>query len=122
MQIKEQFFVCSNDRTEEIRKGLEDIPGIELTRSGPRNVEINPIGVNKARGIEELAGHFGISLSQVMTLGDEENDIPMLKAAGYGVAMKNGSEDAKAAARFITDSNNDGGWAKAVRKYALGEE
>ena len=117
-----KFFVCSNDRSDEVRAALQDIPGIELTRSSPRNVEINPAGVNKARGIEELAGHFGIPLSQVMALGDEENDLPMIKAAGYGIAMGNGSETVKESARFVTDSNNEGGWAKAVRKYALGEE
>ena len=117
-----KFFVCSNDRSDEVRAALQDIPGIELTRSSPRNVEINPAGVNKARGIEELAAFFDIPLSQVMALGDEENDLPMIKAAGYGVAMGNGSEDVKAAARFITDTNNQGGWAKAVRKYALSEE
>ena len=117
-----KFFVCSNDRSDEVRAALQDIPGIELTRSSPRNVEINPAGVNKARGIEELAACFDIPLSQVMALGDEENDLPMLKAAGWGVAMGNGCESVKEAARFITDTNNQGGWAKAVRKYALGEE
>jgi len=117
-----KFFVCSGERTEEIRAQLQDIPGIELTRSGPLNVEVNPIGINKARGIKDLAERLGISLSQIMTLGDEENDIPMLETAGYGVAMGNGTDAAKAAARFVTDTNNQGGWAKAVKKYALEEE
>jgi len=46
----------------------------------------------------------------------------MLETAGYGVAMGNGTDAAKAAARFVTDTNNQGGWAKAVKKYALEEE
>ena len=116
-----KFFVCDNVPLPPIREALKKIEGIEITQSSPRNIEIMPVGVDKAQGIRDLAALFDIPLSQVMTLGDEANDIPMLKAAGYGVAMGNGSKEAKDAARFVTDSNHEGGWAKAVRKYALGE-
>lgn len=117
-----KFFVCDNVPLPPIREALKNIDGIELTQSSPRNIEIMPVGVDKAQGIRDLANVLGISLSQVMTLGDEANDIPMLQAAGYGVAMGNGSQAAKDAARFVTDANYEGGWANAVRKYALSFE
>ena len=117
-----KFYVYSSHPLPPLREALGKIPGISLTRSGPMNIEVMPEGVDKAKGVAALARHLGIPLEQVMTLGDEENDIPMLKIAGYGVAMGNGSQEAKAAARFVTDTNGNGGFAKAIRKYALQEE
>lgn len=114
-----KFFVCDNVPLSQVRQRLLDIPGIELTQSGVRNIEIMPQGIDKARGVSDLARHLGIPLSQVMTLGDQENDIPMLKIAGYGVAMGNGSAETKAAARFVTDTNEACGFARAIEKYAL---
>jgi hydroxymethylpyrimidine pyrophosphatase-like HAD family hydrolase len=55
-----------------------------------------------------------------MAIGDNDNDIPMLKWAGYGVAMSNASGGAKAAAEFETDDNESAGVAKAIRRFALG--
>ena len=77
--------------------------------------------MDKATGVRMLAKHYGIPMEQVMTLGDHENDIPMLKIAGYGIAMGNGTENAKAAARYVTDTHDHHGLAKAIRKWALGE-
>ena len=51
---------------------------------------------------------------------DELNDAPMIKAAGLGVAMKNGREELKAVADVVTDRTNDeGGVAETIRRYCL---
>lgn len=118
----EKYYVCEGKRGDPLWQKLEKIPGIALTQSGDNNIEVIPAGVDKASGVTALAQHYRIPLSQVMTLGDHENDIPMLSVAGYGVAMKNGTAHAKAAARYITRSNNENGLAYAIRKWALGEE
>ena len=115
-----KFFVCNNDLLDEVRLSLQSIPDIDLTQSNVRNVEVMPAGVDKGLGVREMARALGVSLNQVMALGDESNDIPMLKAAFYGVAMGNGSEAAKKAARFVTAPNDQEGFAKAVEKWALG--
>lgn len=117
-----KFFVCNNVPLEPVRAALSGIPGVDLTSSSVRNVEVMPTGVDKGTGIREMARALGVPLRQVMALGDESNDIPMLKAAGYGVAMGNGSETAKQAARYTTASNDQEGFAKAVEKWALGKE
>ena len=78
--------------------------------------------MDKGQGVKEFAGLLGIPLSQVMTLGDQENDIPMLRAVGCGVAMGNASPETKAAAAFVTGTNDKAGFAAAVRWYALGIE
>ncbi len=118
----EKYYVCEGTRGDALWQKLEQIPGIALTQSGDNNIEVIPAGVDKASGVLALAQHLGIPLSQVMTLGDHENDIPMLSAAGYGVAMGNASPGARAAARCLTKTNDEDGLAHAIRHWALQEE
>ena len=54
-----------------------------------------------------------------MAIGDGNNDIEMFEYANYSVAMENSTELAKKAAKYQTDSNENDGVAKAIRKYAL---
>jgi len=117
-----KVFVCNNVPLMAVRERLRGIEGIQLTQSSPYNIEIMPLGVDKGKGIRDYAASLGIPLSRVMALGDEENDIPMLAAAGYGVAMGNASRLAKAAARYVTDTNDQCGFARAVSTYALEEK
>ena len=83
------------------------------------NIEIMPAGMDKGKGVRDMARAMGVSMDQVMALGDENNDIPMLRAAGFGVAMGNASEETKNAARFITASNAEEGFALALETYVL---
>ena len=57
-----------------------------------------------------------------MAAGDSPNDIEMLKAAGFAVAMGNGEEEVKAIADFVTLPNSQDGVAAAVRKFVLNVE
>ncbi|HJT54959.1 MAG TPA: Cof-type HAD-IIB family hydrolase [Ktedonobacteraceae bacterium] len=74
---------------------------------------------SKASGVKALAAHFGIPLEQVMALGDNNNDIEMLRSVGWGVAMGQASDTVKAAARAVTGSNLEDGVALAIERYAL---
>ena len=114
-----KFFVCDNVPLPPLRQVLARIPGVDLTQSWYNNIEIMPAGVDKGQGVRDMARVMGISTDEVMTLGDQSNDIPMLKAAGYGVAMGNASEETKAAARFVTASYAEEGFALALETYAL---
>ncbi len=80
---------------------------------------MNP-GCSKASGVKVLAEHLGIGLAQVMALGDNNNDIEMLRSVGWGVAMGHAPDPVKAAARAITVSNREDGAARAIERYALG--
>lgn len=105
-----------------IRNELEQsVPGISITSSWADNIEIMPSQVDKGTAICQLAKELGISMEQVMVIGDYDNDISMLKVAGYGVCMANGSDNAKAVAKYTTLSNREDGVARAIWKYALGE-
>ncbi len=83
-------------------------------------LELMPYGVNKGTAIDALARHFKISTDQIMAIGDDYNDIDMLKRAGFSVAMGNSVEPAKAVAKYITDTNMKDGVAKAIQKFVFG--
>ena len=74
---------------------------------------------SKASGVKALAQHFGIPLEQVMALGDNNNDIQMLRSVGWGVAMGHAPDVVKAAARAVTASNQEDGVALAIERWAL---
>jgi hydroxymethylpyrimidine pyrophosphatase-like HAD family hydrolase len=77
-------------------------------------------GCSKASGVAALADALHIPLSEVMAIGDNNNDITMLQAVGWGVAMGQASEEVKAAAQAVTASNGEDGVAQAIARYALG--
>jgi len=74
---------------------------------------------SKASGVAVLAQHLDIPLQQVMALGDNNNDIEMLRAVGLGVAMGQASATVKEAAQAVTASNAEDGAAQAIENYAL---
>src|SRR5436309_1789981 len=76
-------------------------------------------GCSKASAVIALAGILGIPLQAVMAIGDNNNDIEMLKVAGWGVAMGQASESVKAVANAVTASNWEDGAAQAIERYAL---
>ena len=82
-------------------------------------VEIMPLGVSKATGIEEVARPRGITAAEVVTFGDMPNDVPMLRWAGLGVAMGNAHPDAVAAADEVTATNVKDGVARVLERWWL---
>jgi Cof subfamily protein (haloacid dehalogenase superfamily) len=80
-------------------------------------IEIVPLGVSKATGIEELSRPLEIDASQVVTFGDMPNDVPMLAWAGLGVAMGNAHPDAVAAADEVTATNVEDGVARVLERW-----
>ncbi|MEO7993234.1 MAG: HAD hydrolase family protein [bacterium] len=79
---------------------------------------LHPEG-SKWAGIARLATALGLPIASVVAAGDDANDIPMLRGAGLGVAMGNGTAEAKAAADVVVASNVDGGIAELVERYVL---
>lgn len=83
--------------------------------------EAMPMGATKASALKVLAESLGFSPDEVMALGDANNDLEMLQFAGCSVAMGNSPDNVKALTKYVTDSNNEAGVAKAIYKYALGQ-
>lgn len=86
--------------------------------SCPEFLEIMPRGINKGGAIEKLAGYLRIPIENTIAVGDERNDISMIKAAGIGVAMKNSHPDVILAADVVTENDCDhGGIAEIIERY-----
>jgi len=116
-----RVIINPSDISPNLRSELDALTDIEITWSWAYHMDIMAKGVSKGAAVAKLAELKGISLDHVMALGDAENDAPMLKIAGIGVAMGDASQKAIEAADFISDLAENGGFAKAVRKYALNE-
>ncbi|CAM4382098.1 Cof-type HAD-IIB family hydrolase [Paenibacillus typhae] len=102
-----------------IRQSLKDTGRYELTNSSPVNIEVNPLGINKASGIIEICSLLGIGLQEVAACGDSLNDLQMIRSVGLGIAMGNAQEIVKQAAKAVTGTNEEDGVAQAIRNYLL---
>ncbi|GGC91720.1 Cof-type HAD-IIB family hydrolase [Enterococcus wangshanyuanii] len=91
----------------------------EVIKTRSNLLEFMPKGITKAYGISLLAKDLNIKQEEIMTIGDEENDLPMIEYAGLGVAMENAVPRVKELADVITDTNDNDGVAKAVEKFVL---
>ncbi|UQZ33308.1 phosphoglycolate phosphatase [Paenibacillus sp. PK3_47] len=100
---------------------LQDLGGLEITNSSPTNLEINPLGVNKASGIREVCKLLGLDMSQVVAVGDSLNDLAAIQQCGFGVAMGNAQETVKQEADAVVSSNNEDGIAEVIQKYILSD-
>lgn len=98
---------------------MNRLPGLTATRWCDVFVDINAEGVNKAAGIRSFVDYLGIDISETMALGDGGNDIPMLRAAGIGVAMGNASDEVKSHADYVTDHIDNDGLYKAFKHFEL---
>lgn len=96
-----------------------DFPNTAFYLSKDNYLEVTAKNVSKENALQEIAQHYQIPLPQVMAIGDNFNDLPMIKLAGFGVAMGNAPEPVKVQATAITQTNNRHGVAKAIEDYIL---
>lgn len=93
--------------------------GCKITRWGEGAVDILAEDGGKVSGIRKYMERIGLGREEIMAFGDAENDIEMLKFAGVGVAMGNASEEAKAAADYVTAAVEEDGIEKALEHFEL---
>jgi len=80
-------------------------------------LDLAPVGVSKASGLQHVADKLGVDAADVLAIGDGRNDIEMLQWAGRGVAMGQAVEEVIAAADGVTSSVFEDGAAVEIRKY-----
>ena len=96
----------------------ENLPEtLTVVQTAPFYLEVIPKAINKGQGLRDTCEVLGIDPKETVAFGDAENDIPMLKAAGLGVAMGNAGEAVKAAAHVVTATNNEDGIAHCLEPY-----
>ncbi len=89
------------------------------TRSAPYFLDITHPEATKGFVVRSLTRRLGLPPSQIATIGDMPNDVLMFAESGFSVAMGNASDAVKARASAVTDTNEDDGFAKAVRRFLL---
>ena len=93
---------------------------IDVSFSANRYLEFNKKGINKGTGLVRLGHILNIPTKDIIAIGDNYNDLPMIKTAGLGVFMANTPEELKSQADYVTTlDNNAGGVAEVIEKFVL---
>ena len=97
----------------------EKYPDLYIVKSTPYFCEIGSRDAKKSLGVEFLCKMWGLNKSEVMAIGDQNNDIDLIQSGGIGVAMDNSTPELKQVADYITDSVENDGFVKAVEKFVF---
>lgn len=99
-----------------IKDELSKNDNLVITSSGPGNIEINHVNAQKGVALQAYADSLNIPMDNVMAIGDNNNDVSMLKAAGISYAMGNGSDEVKMLAKYVTAPNTEDGAGIAIEE------
>ena len=106
---------------ERVESQMQDSLGAHASaaRSQPYYLDVTSPKANKGAVVDTLAATYNLHHSQIATIGDGPNDRLMFRRSGFSIAMGNGDEQVRQSAKAVTDTNDDDGWANAIRKYIL---
>ena len=121
----EKILLIDEKSREKLDKIIEEVSPryagkLDFFYSSRELMEIVPPGVNKGNAMMKVAAYLGVKPENTVSAGDAANDIPMLKMAHYGVAMKNAAQEVLDIASLVTENdNNHDGVAEIIGKYLL---
>ncbi len=101
--------------------GLQDLLGdtAHAHRSQTYYLDVTNPTADKGTAARALASYYGLDIADVCAIGDQANDVPMFRVAGYSVAMGNAPAAVAAEAKMHTSSNEEDGWAAAIDRHVL---
>ena len=116
--------MCEPEKRDEIYNIVNKEFGTsyDVTSSSEYLVEVTERGCDKGSALAFLVDFYGIQREECIAIGDNYNDLPMIRYAGLGVAVENGVDALKKEADFLTKSCDDDGVAVVIRKFGLGGE
>ena len=124
--IKMQTVITNHDEAKKVaafRKEFSDrchfSPVTSPSFPGVDFINVLSPDVSKGKALGKLAAYLGIKKEEIIAIGDGLNDIPLVSAAGLGIAMGTAPDELKKTAKFVTASVEDNGVAKAVAKFLL---
>lgn len=97
-----------------VGKEISNLGELAVTSSGQNNLEVNHKNAQKGIAVAHVAHERGITLDEVMTIGDNFNDVSMLQTAGVSFATGNAEIEVKDYAKYLTDTNLESGVGKAI--------
>lgn len=118
--LKVLCLIPAADR-ERLLHELGQISGIKVFASHPQLIEGVSEKAGKENGLLATAESFGIPRAQTVAIGDELNDLEMIRTAGLGVAMANAVDEVKSAADYVTGDCDDDGVAVVLEKIINGQ-
>jgi len=117
--LKVSIMEEDDDTYQMVRKELEDVFIFDVAKSDTHYIDVTIKGINKSKGVKDLAKYLNIDLTEVICIGDNENDIEMIKVAGLGVAMAGSCEELLDICDVVTLSNDECGVAKVIYDYVF---
>jgi Cof subfamily protein (haloacid dehalogenase superfamily) len=114
----------NHDLVARCERDAQEALGAEASaaRSQPYYLDVTHPNANKGTVATTLSRMLSVPIAEIATIGDMPNDVLMFRRSGTSIAMGNASPEVQRYARFVTDSYNDEGFAKAVERYVLGAE
>ncbi|TCZ74692.1 Cof-type HAD-IIB family hydrolase [Paenibacillus albiflavus] len=104
--IYQMMVFCTEEYEETYRS---EFPELKFVRWHPVSMDVMPANGSKANGIQKMIEKLGIDRQNVYAFGDGLNDLEMMEFVGHGVAMGNGPDAVKAAAKYVTKHVDDDG-------------
>ena len=117
--MKMGAYILTDELAQKLLEKGSPIPGIIFLRTGDGIIELNSTNASKGNALYILCEKLGIQLENVLAIGDNENDISMLQAAGISAAMENAEDDVKQAAKFVAGNNEEDGAAHFLEEWVL---
>ncbi len=114
-------FVFAYTSPEELERIYQiKAPGIATFHAGRNLMEITMQSLNKFSGLQSIASIYKVPIEEMVAIGDSENDIPMLKGAGLGMAVSNAMDSVKDNADIVGRwTNDEDGVGRLLEKYVL---
>ncbi len=111
--------MCRKEEQAELYAAIRGRLGgkFDVTCSANVLIEISPYGETKGSALKFLAEHYSVPIGKTCAVGDNLNDLSMLEAAGYGVAVANCSPLLKERVKYITASNDEGAVARVIEDF-----
>ena len=122
VQEEKDYLAGRMEVTEIFDDNIDFLKGQEIVSySSNRYIEFNHQGVNKGQGLKKLAELLHVDIKDTIAIGDNFNDLSMIKVAGLGVGVQNTVEEMKKECDIITKAtNNRGAIAEVINKHILG--
>ncbi len=110
----------NSSKIDEIKGEVESLKeDIDIVHSWNGAIEVMAKGTSKGEAVKLIAKRLNIKKEEIMCIGDSENDLSMLKEAGFAVVMGNAEDSVKKYADYVTDTNENNGVSKVIEKFIL---
>ena len=119
LKVVKAMAVAPEDKLDEVRAQYEklDLKGVQFQYSSDNFIDFVSESGGKGEGLKKVAALLDIPIEKTIAVGDHQNDVSMLKAAGLGIAVANAREEVKKAADYVTVSNDEDAVAEIINKF-----